>query len=123
MSCEVRKHLKLLWYDNNELKESTLDLGYCSSWELLRNEVAHLTSFIPKKLRKLRFQNRDGFDLEEKFTESNFFDKDVFHNQEILLVDPENTNPLHGLISIPDLITCNCYGLVSIRSPFELMPH
>jgi hypothetical protein len=93
------RYLKLLWYDDNELQESRLDLSSCSSWEMLRDEVAELTSFVGSKLRKLRFQNRDGFDLEEKFTESNFFDEVVSHYHEILLVDPESTNPSHGLIS------------------------
>jgi hypothetical protein len=104
MSCDTPRELKLLWYDDDELKESNLDLSVCTTWELLRSEVAHLTSFLPTKLRKLRFQNRDGFDLEEKFTESNFFDKVISHYQEILLVDPENTNLLHGLITIFDLL-------------------
>jgi len=104
MNCNSTKDLKLLWYDDNELTEATLDLSNCSSWELMRNEVAHLTSFVPEKLRKLRFQNRDGFDLEEKFTETNFFDEVISHYQEILLVDTENMNPSHGLITIPDLL-------------------
>ncbi len=70
----------------------------------MRSEVAHLTSFVPNKLERLRFQNRDGLDLEENFTESNFFDKVICHYQDILLVDTENTNPSHGLIMIPDLL-------------------
>jgi hypothetical protein len=97
-SNKIPRDLKILWYDDAELKESTIDISQCTTWELLRKEVAFLTSFVGSKLSRVRFQNRDGFDLEEKFLESNFFEEVVSHYYEILLVDPENTDPLHGMI-------------------------
>ena len=95
----LSRDLILLWYDDDELKESKLDLSRCTTWDSLKSEASHLTSFIGAKLRKIKFQNRDGFDLEENFQESNFFQEVISHYHEILLVDPDDTNSSHGLIA------------------------
>ena len=92
----IPKCLKLLWYDDNEVKEAAIDLHNVSTWDALRRETGHLTSFIESKLNRLRFQTRDGFDLEETFGEWNFFEGAGIHYKEILLIDPENADPCHG---------------------------
>lgn len=97
------RSIKLLWYDD-VIKEASidLDLAKVNSWASLRREVGLLTSFIPSKLERLRFQTRDGFDLKKSFEESNFFEGAGILYQEILLVDPENQNQDHGKILMKD---------------------
>jgi hypothetical protein len=94
----------LLWYDDDVIKEASidLDLAQVDSWASLRREVGLLTSFIPSKLNRLRFQTRDGFDLKKSFEESNFFEGAGILYQEILLVDPEYQYQDHGKMLMKD---------------------
>ena len=95
----VVRCLDLLWYEDDVLKKSEVDLRNVNSWESLRREAGHLTSFTGAKLKRLRFQTRDGVDLEENFIESNYFKEIGNMCHEILLIDPQNQRPSHGPFS------------------------
>lgn len=99
------RRLNLLWYDESEIKEAAIDLLRVDSWDSLRRETAHLTSFVEHKLIRVRFQTRDGYDLEEKYDEKNFFEGAGITCTEIILIDPENESSCEGkMLSSPRIL-------------------